>query len=555
MKKTLLATMVISALGLTACGGGDSGSSSDDGSTLTVTASDYFTGSTLSGTSITVTETVDGSTNTYSGVTDDNGELTVTVSNDADRIVVSGDVDGYGEYSSVITNGDSDVELFLQPVNGEDTFSPTEDSDLGVDGVSVSVVSLSANSLVDANGSAPSGDVTAEITIIDPSVDPDLMPGNYETVDANGDAQPIESFGAVSVTFEDDDGNSYNLGTGQTATVRIPLGTNSSDIPDTIPLYYYDEESGYWVEDGTATLVTDTDGSYYEGTVTHFTTWNADYLFDSITINGCVQDSSGDAISNASIKTQGVDYSGQAYATSDSSGDFSVLAKPDSEILLTATSPQGTSRTYTLETGSEDETQSECITLATSSSASATVTLTWGENPSDLDTQFIGPASESDDEQFLLYYANKEVTIDDSYMYLDVDDVTSYGPEITTISSFPYAGRYSYAVYHFSGSSTIAESPARVKLTIDGDTQIFSPPSGDATECWAVFDFVVDSNGGVTFETVGAWEDESYCYPSTVVSDDEDTEDATEYSSQSNDISIIKSNILKDMIKQKYYAD
>ncbi|WP_165312496.1 hypothetical protein [Vibrio ziniensis] len=554
MKKTLLATMIISATTLAGCGGGGGGSdsnnsndNSNDGgasAVLTVTASDYFTGTSLSGTEILVTETVDGSTNTYSGTTDENGELTLTVSSDADRIVVSGDAADYGEYSRIITDGSLSVQLFMQPINSSVTFSPSSSSDLTVS--DLNVVSLAANSIVDADGNAPAGDVTAEITIIDPSVDPELMPGNYEALDENGDAQPIESFGAVSVTFNDDEGNSYNLGTNQTATIRIPLGSNSSDIPTTIPLYYYDEETGYWVEEGTATLVIDTDGSYYEGTVSHFTTWNADFLYETIAISGCVEDSSGEKISSASIQTQGVSYSGQAFATTDLSGNFSVLAKPSSSILLTATSPEGTSRTYTLATGTSDETQSECITLETTETSSATVTLTWGENPSDLDTQFIGPTSESGDGKFLLFYGNDEVTINNSYMYLDVDDVTSYGPEITTISSFPYAGRYSYAVYRYAGSSTIAASPARVKVTLDNATQVFSPPSGDATDCWAVFDFVVDSNGGVTVETVGSWEDDSYCYP--------DVEYSYEYSSQRSDVTINKSNILKDMIKQKYYA-
>ena len=514
---------------------------------LTVQTQNYFTGDAIEGAPVSITATEDGDEITRTGITDSNGEISVAVADDAERIVVSSDAEGYGEYSAIVTTLDQTVDLFLQPVNAEISFTPTTESDLEVSGINV--VSLAANSLVDENGNTPTGDVSAELTIIDPSVDPELMPGNFETLDTDtGEAGQIESFGAVSVTFEDEDGNSYNLNSGETATVRIPLasGTSSSSAPDTIPLYYFDEETGYWVEEGTATLVTNDGETYYEGTVSHFTTWNADYLYDSIQINGCVEDSNGDPISLAEIKTQGVSYSGQAWTTSDATGSFSVAAKPSSTVLLSATTPGGLSRTSTITTSSVDIDQSECIILDESA---AVVTLTWGASPSDLDTHFFGPDSEDGEDAFHISYTNKEETINNSSIWLDVDDTSSYGPEITTISSFPYSGRYSYAVYKYSSSgSDIAESPARVELNYSGQRQVFSAPEGDATRCWAVFDFVVDEQGGVTIEETGSWESYSYCHAGEYSADD--------YSTQSNHQSVTEDNsgVLKDMILRKYYA-
>ncbi len=539
---------------LVGCGGEDSSNNSGEESssvvstmTMTVKASNYFTGDSIEGASIVIVEGSDEQITSYSGVTDSNGEVSLDVNSDVTRFIVSGDAQSFGEYSKVIVNGDQNIELFLQPVNAELTFSPDQDSDLEVSGIDI--VSLPANSLVDSDGNIPTGDVNAEVTIIDPSVDPELMPGNYETLDSNGVMQSIESFGAISVTFADSDGNEYNLGEGQSASIKIPVGSSSSDLPTTIPLYYYDEQTGYWVEEGSATLVTTSDSSYYEGSVSHFTTWNADYIYDSIQINGCVVDSSGVGVSSVTVTTQGVDYSGQSSTLTDQEGAFSVSARPDSSVLLSVVSTLGASRTYTINTDEVDQTLDECISLS-SSSTSASVTLTWGDNPRDLDTQFFGPDSAEGDSQFLLYYRNKEETLASSTMWLDVDDTSSYGPEVTTIDSFPYAGRYSYAVYHYSGSSDIAASPARVKLVMGDSTQIFSPPAGDASVCWAVFDFVVDSLGNVTVEEVGTWQDRDYCYAS---SDSSSTRSLSTHSVTSD--SLNKSNLLKQMIEQKYYAN
>jgi len=523
---------------------------------LNIQSNDYFTGDAIEGSSISVSTTEDGTSVTRTGVTDADGEVSIPVADDAERIIISGDSDGYGEYSEITTTVDQVVDLFLQPANGEIEFTPSEESTLTVS--EIDVVSLPANALVDENGNTPVETLTAEITIIDPGVDPSLMPGNYETIDSEtGEVEQIESFGAINVTFDDAEGNRYNLADGETATIRIPLASDTTSAPETIPLYHFDEETGYWNEEGSATLI---DNSYYEGTVSHFSTWNADYLYKSIQITGCVENSDGTPAYLTEITTEGVDYLGQAWSTSDAEGNFSVSAKPNSTIYLSATNQGGLSRTTTITTGDEDVIQSECITLEASA---AVVTLTWGENPSDLDTQFFGPNSEEGDTNFLMYYLNPTVTIESSSIWLDVDDVTSYGPEITTISSFPYPGRYSYAVNHFYGSSDIAASPARVELDYNDEKQVFSAPEGTATTCWAVFDFVVDDSGAVTIETVGTWEDSAYCHANNnwdevidIEYGDEVDADSSDLEARSRSLPVIKNNpvILKEMIESKYYV-
>jgi len=95
----------------------------------------------------------------------------------------------------------------------------------------------------------------------------------------------------------------------------------------------------------------------------------------------------------------------------------------------------------------------------------AQFTLTWGENP-------------EDSSYHIVFYARGD-TNSAPYADLDYDDVTSYGPEHVTIhQAFP--GTYTYAVYHFSGSGTIATSDAQVHIfEPDGDVRVMSVPIGD----------------------------------------------------------------------------
>ena len=76
-----------------------------------------------------------------------------------------------------------------------------------------------------------------------------------------------------------------------------------------------------------------------------------------------------------------------------------------------------------------------------------------------------------------------------------------------TIPAFPFAGRYQYIVKKYAGSSDILESPTRVELNLESQIRIFSPPQGEATSYWHVFDFVVDENGEVTIDAINAWID------------------------------------------------
>lgn len=191
---------------------------------------------------------------------------------------------------------------------------------------STAQVSLQPNTLVDFATKAPAtGTVTVQVTPIDPARDPAAMPGNFLAQPTTGTAAtPIESFGAVKVDIRDAAGRRLDLAANQTATIRVPVSTRSQDVPATIPLYFFDEDKGLWVQEGTATLQGSGADRYYEGQVRHFTFWNCDRPLETIIVRGCVVDAANARIAGMLVSSDGLDYTGSATVATNASGDFAV---------------------------------------------------------------------------------------------------------------------------------------------------------------------------------------------------------------------------------------
>ena len=106
------------------------------------------------------------------------------------------------------------------------------------------------------------------------------------------------------------------------------------------------------------------------------------------------------------------------------------------------------------------------------------VVLTWGLYPSDLDSHLT--AKLSDDTYFhIAYYSRSGYDNGIRVASLDVDDVTSYGPETVSLTSFDKEGNYDYYVHWYSGSGSWATSNAKVTLWLsNSDTPaVFEVPT------------------------------------------------------------------------------
>ncbi|RMG60003.1 MAG: hypothetical protein D6722_21440 [Bacteroidetes bacterium] len=122
------------------------------------------------------------------------------------------------------------------------------------------------------------------------------------------------------------------------------------------------------------------------------------------------------------------------------------------------------------------------------------IVLTWGADPSDLDSHLTGPLPGSSD-RFHVYYGN--MAPNGAGASLDLDDVSSYGPETITITE-QRLGVYRYSVHDFtnrsySPSSALAQSNAKVRVFV-GSSELgtFNVPNQPGT-LWTVFEMDEDT--------------------------------------------------------------
>lgn len=499
MNTRLLGALVMTTFALMAAGcGGGSGGGGDpgaapapapapaqqgnlDGQVINANTGAAIAGATIRSGAITAT-------------TDANGRYSLQV-NAGTRLPLMVTADGFAESLTIANGTDSGT---LSPVTRLLPLGTTATINNATGGT-VTVPGSTAQVVLPANAFGPAvTNVRVELTAVDPALDPTQMPGDFTTADG----QRIESAGAVIVTPRDAaNGNVLQLAAGQSATIRIPLSTRGTVTP-TIPLFFLNTETGRWVQEGTATLAGTAPNQYYEGTVTHFSTWNADRLYDSITVSGCVQNASGARVSGVTITSDGIDYSGLAYGRTNTDGNFTVQMKKSARAAISGREGRGL-QTNTVSVGpsATDITLSACLVIADAANA-IRVKLTWGQVPRDVDSWLFTPNGSS------ISYINQGSLTSEPYANLDVDDTTSFGPEVVTINRL-MVGTYRYGVHNYSGENNpnMTNSPVRVELELGGRLQVFTLPAGEGTNRFVrLFDLTVDERCNTTVTTVNSWE-------------------------------------------------
>ncbi len=205
------------------------------------------------------------------------------------------------------------------------------------------------------------GDVQVTISPIDVST-PELgaFPGDFGGVSAGGDPVLLETFSLMDVEITQN-GNPINLAPGTTAELEflLPAGTPLT-AGQTIPLWFFDVESGNWVEEGFGTVVEVGIGQLaIVGEVSHFSWWNCDQPIDTFScVSGTVTDVDGAPVANAQVFASGVDYNGTSYSQTDANGTYCANVRIDSTVEITATAFGGTvqSASVTVNTGVDNVT-------------------------------------------------------------------------------------------------------------------------------------------------------------------------------------------------------
>lgn len=441
-------------------------------------------------------------------VTDAQGFYRLANPDPAASIVITYSRDGYVpqiRLTEAMTTAPAAVVLNVPmvPVAVTESFDPALDHVTAAPG-SVAQVGFLANSMQTSTGAAPTGNVTASLTPLAVSADLNVLPGNYRAGDGVAPAVPVESFGAVAMRLADAALNPMQMAAGQTATLRIPAASRGTPLPATVSLFYFDPVASLWREEGTATLAGTAPDEYYEGSIARFASfWSANAAYAVALATGCVVDPTGSRVAGATVVAEGTTYTGNATAVTDALGNFTVATRNGGNAYVQATYRTGISNAVDVPPLALDE----CLLVFP---GAASIKLTWGQAPFDLDSHTLGP-NQADHVRWDGLGSLTEAP----FVALDVDDVTGFGPEVTTIVKAARNRTYRFMVQNYSHTYApgMTDSPARVELFIKGRQTVFTPPAGETvdTPTWHVFDMVSDANCEITVVTpaVAPWRSET----------------------------------------------
>ena len=190
-------------------------------------------------------------------------------------------------------------------------------------------VTFPANSFIDKKGNSFNGNSTVLYKHFDPSnpyFQLQMPGGDFLGNNVEGEERLLFSYGAMTIELYDENGNELQLAQGQTATLRFKIPEDmTGDAPETIPLWYLNEENNQWQEEGFAVL----EGDEYVGGVSHFSSWNCDDPVSPTSyIEGYVKDCEGSGLNDVFVSvgplTIQTDETGYYYTNIATGYDFVV---------------------------------------------------------------------------------------------------------------------------------------------------------------------------------------------------------------------------------------
>jgi hypothetical protein len=237
-------------------------------------------------------------------------------------------------------------------------------------------VQLPASSVVIAStGAAYTGTVNVYAAFIDPT-DAEIgrtVPGSFMANNASNTRVILESYGMMAVELSTTSGEKLQIKTGSTSKLTMPIPTSlQGSAPASIPLWYVDEQTGIWQEEGTASK----SGSLYVGEVKHYTYWNCDIPYSTVPISFTLQNAAGEPLVHAYVRIvrASAPNQGMVHGSTDSLGQAHPLVPANQALIMNVYDQCGTI-IYSQNIGPFNQsTNVGVITLPNSVNASVTVT-------------------------------------------------------------------------------------------------------------------------------------------------------------------------------------
>lgn len=146
---------------------------------------------------------------------------------------------------------------------------------------------------VDGTGASYTGKVKSEMVYLDPNNEcfSEMMPGgDLAAVRSDNSSAQLVSYGMTDLNMYAENGDKLQLKDGNKAKLTFPIPAGMGENPPaSIPLWSFNEKTGLWEEEGSATL----QGNVYVGEVSHFSWVNLDYPEKQGTVYGYVKDDTG----------------------------------------------------------------------------------------------------------------------------------------------------------------------------------------------------------------------------------------------------------------------
>jgi hypothetical protein len=214
-----------------------------------------------------------------------------------------------------------EVDVEMLQFTGTNTVDASAGGTVTVAGSDASV-SFPSGAFAKTDGTPYTGTVRVEAAYLDPNElsTANRMPGDLRATTAEGNSRLLITYGMLSVELFDDLGNELQIADGQTATISLPVtGEAANTAPASIPLWFFDESSAQWIEEGTATL----QNGAYVGEVSHFTFWNCDIPTDYVRLCGTVVFEGVDSTTAANLRLiiESTIW-GNGYGYTDENGQF-----------------------------------------------------------------------------------------------------------------------------------------------------------------------------------------------------------------------------------------
>lgn len=267
--------------------------------------------------------------------------------------------EGYVNYSIQIELGSVKpltVNVTLIQEKFVDTLSNSELGGMVADEVG-NGINFPPNSLFTGSGEPVIGDVDVYITPLDLTNPGEIkaFPGGFQALAQTKDGEQfvsLESFALADFTIKQN-GEELVLNTAakqnNPAEISLALPDNTPlTNGQEVPLWYFDEEQGIWIQAGTGTVVEEGGKKYYTAQIQHLSWWNCDApITDKTCITGVVKNDEGDPVAGAVVNAIGVSYNGITTGYTDSAGLFCVNVKGNSTVKVEVLLPGGRTAIFT----------------------------------------------------------------------------------------------------------------------------------------------------------------------------------------------------------------